>query len=36
MSWNVPEPPISDYWTGLLILTLTILVTGSLVHWLLT
>ncbi len=35
MSWKDPEPPISDYWTGLLLLALVVLVTGSLSYWLL-
>lgn len=35
MSWKVPEPPISDYWTGLFLLALVVLVTGGLTYWLL-
>ncbi len=35
MSWKIPEPPISDYWTGLFFLTLILLVTGGLTYWLL-
>lgn len=29
MSWKDPVPPVTDYWTGLSILTLTLLVMGG-------
>ena len=35
MSWKDPQPPVLDYWTGLLILTLAILAAGGLLYRLL-
>lgn len=35
MSWKDPVPPVTGYWTGLSIITLTLLVTGGLLYALL-
>lgn len=35
MSWNDPVPPVMDYGTGLLVLTLTLLATAGLLYLLL-
>lgn len=35
MSWKDPVPPVMGYWTGLITLTLTLLITGSLLYVLL-
>ncbi len=32
MSWKDPQPPVLDYWIGMLILTLAMLATGGLFY----
>ena len=35
MSWQNPTPPVMSFWTGLALLTATVLLTGALCYLLL-
>lgn len=36
MSWEDPQPPVLDYWTGMLVLTLVTLAAAGLLYLLLS
>ncbi len=36
MSWDNPTPPVYPYWKGILILSVTMMVTGGLVYLIMT